>query len=304
MRLSLDALLVVDAIARKGTFAAAAEELHRVPSALTYTIRKLEQDLDVALFDRSGHKAVLTEAGETLLNEGRHLLRAAGELEDRVQRVATGWEARVRIAVADVLPAESIFPLIEAFYQEQAGSTAVQLLVEVYGGCWDALLSGRADLVVGAPAEVPSGGGYATRPLGLMSFDFVVAPDHPLAGAPEPLQPAMILDYRGVTAADSSRSLPPRTSGLLHGQDVLAVPDHRIKLEAHRTGLGVGFLPRYLAAQDVAAGKLVKKEVAEGKPDVPLLLAWRSAHPGKALRWFLKKLEDPVWFAAYFSAEG
>jgi DNA-binding transcriptional LysR family regulator len=39
MRLSLDALLVIDAIDRKGSFAAAAHELHRVPSAVTYTVQ-------------------------------------------------------------------------------------------------------------------------------------------------------------------------------------------------------------------------------------------------------------------------
>jgi len=64
-KLSLDALLVLDAIARKGSFAAAAEELHRVPSAITYTVQKLEQDLDVQLFDRSGHRARLTRAVTT-----------------------------------------------------------------------------------------------------------------------------------------------------------------------------------------------------------------------------------------------
>ena len=45
MRLTLDALIVLDAIDRKGSFAAAAEELHRVPSAITYTVQKLEQGL-------------------------------------------------------------------------------------------------------------------------------------------------------------------------------------------------------------------------------------------------------------------
>ena len=67
MRLTLDALIVLDAIDRKGSFAAAAEELHRVPSAITYTIQKLEQGLDVVLFDRSGHRAHLTPAGRKLL---------------------------------------------------------------------------------------------------------------------------------------------------------------------------------------------------------------------------------------------
>lgn len=56
MRLTLDALQVLDAIERRGSFAAAAEALFRVPSAITYTVQKLEQDLTVPLFDRSGIK--------------------------------------------------------------------------------------------------------------------------------------------------------------------------------------------------------------------------------------------------------
>src|ERR1039458_2184897 len=93
MKLTLDALQVMDAIERQGSFAAAAAELHRVPSALTYSVQKLEQDLDVLLFDRSGPRARLTPAGQELMQEGRDLLRAAGELECRVKRVATGWGA-------------------------------------------------------------------------------------------------------------------------------------------------------------------------------------------------------------------
>ena len=81
MRISLEALHVLDAIDRKGSFAAAATELNRVPSAVTYTIQQLEQDLDVLLFDRRGHRAVMTTAGQALLQEGRRLLAAAGEIE-------------------------------------------------------------------------------------------------------------------------------------------------------------------------------------------------------------------------------
>ena len=78
-RLSLDALAVLDAIDRRGSFAAAAVELDRVPSAITYTVRRLEDDLDVLLFDRRGHRAQFTPAGRALLDAGRELLAAAGE---------------------------------------------------------------------------------------------------------------------------------------------------------------------------------------------------------------------------------
>ncbi len=292
MRLTLDAIAVLDAIDRMGSFATAAEELHRVPSALTYTVQKLEQDLGVVLFDRSGHRARLTEAGRELLQEGRHLLRAAGELEQRVKRVATGWEAELRLVVSDLIPIDRLFPLLTAFYQQQSG-TRLRLMTEVYGGCWDALVSGRADLAVGAPGEGPPGGGYATRVMGDVSFVFVVAPDHPLAQAREPLRNSEIIQYRSVTAADSSRSLPPRTSGLISGQDVLTVPDSHAKRMAHERGLGVGYLPRHLAQAAIAAGRLVTREVAESKPDIQLVLAWRTQHAARALRWFLRELQDP-----------
>src|SRR4051812_44334820 len=98
-RLTLEALEILDAIARRGSFAAAADELHRVPSAITYSVRQLEDTLGVQVFDRRGHRAVLTSAGEELLREGRRLLRAASDLECRVQQVAKGWEVELRIAL-------------------------------------------------------------------------------------------------------------------------------------------------------------------------------------------------------------
>jgi DNA-binding transcriptional LysR family regulator len=291
MRLTLDALTVLDAIDRKGSFAAAAEELHRVPSAMTYAVQKLEEDLDALLFDRRGHRAQLTEAGRELLREGRHLLRAASELESRVRRVATGYEVELHIAVDDVIPMERLHPLIRRFY-DQACGTRLRILVEVFGGAWDALVSGRADLVIGAPVEVPSGGGYSTRPLALIEWLFVMAPTHPLTTVPEPIPPEEILKYRSVAAADSSRNLPPRTSGLLTGQDVLTVADMRHKIAFQRAGLGVGYVPAHMVRAELEDGRLVAKQVLETKPDMTLLIAWRTADKGKALRWFLKELED------------
>ena len=78
--LTLEALRVMDAIDRRGSFAAAADELGRVPSALSYTMQKLEEEQDVALFDRSGHRTKYPNVGRMLLERGRALLEAADEL--------------------------------------------------------------------------------------------------------------------------------------------------------------------------------------------------------------------------------
>jgi len=291
MKLSLDALLVIDAIERLGSFAAAASELHRVPSALTYTVQKLEQDLDVSLFDRSGHRARLTPAGRELLQEGRRLLRAAGELECRVKRVATGWETELRIALDIMIPAPQLFALIKEFYAEESG-TRIRLAHEVLAGTWDALVSGRAELALGVSGEAPPGGGYAIRMLGYKDFVFAIAPTHPLAALPEPLTHEQILAHRAVAIGDSSRSLAPRSVGLLTGQDVLTVPDLESKVAAHLAGLGCGYLPAHAAAPLIKAKRLVAKEVEEIKPAGNLYYAWRSHEKGKALRWFLKRLEN------------
>lgn len=293
-KLSLDALLVLDAIARKGSFAAAAEELHRVPSAITYTVQKLEQDLDVQLFDRSGHRARLTRAGEELLRDGRYLLRAASDIECRVQRIAKGWETELRIAYNDIIPSERLGSLLSSFYEE-APSTRLRLTAEILGGCWDALFSGRADLVIGAPGESPPETGAAARPFGDVAFIFAVAPGHPLAGAEEPVPTTEVLRYRVVVAADTSRSLAPWTAGLAVGQDTLTVSTMQAKLEAQLHGLGVGFLPFNLARSALESGRLVRKQVEDDTEKVTRLsLAWRSRDTGKALKWWLARLDDPA----------
>jgi DNA-binding transcriptional LysR family regulator len=293
-KLSLDALLVLDAIARKGSFAAAAEELHRVPSAITYTVQKLEQDLDVQLFDRSGHRARLTRAGEELLRDGRYLLRAATDIECRVQRIAKGWETELRVAYNDIIPAGRISGLLAAFYQE-APSTRMRLSAEILGGCWDALFAGRADLVIGAPGDSPPDSGAVVRPFGEVGFIFAVSPEHPLAAAEEPVPTVEVLRHRVVVAADTSRNLAPWTAGLAIGQDTLTVASMQAKLEAQIQGLGVGYLPSNLARAALEAGRLVQKAVEDDSEKVTRLsLAWRARDTGKALKWWLARLEDPA----------
>jgi len=288
--ISLDALLVLDSIARKASFAAAAEELHRVPSSVTYAIQKLEDSLGVKLFDRRGHRAQLTPAGAALLREGRELLSMADNVERNVKRVATGWEAELRIAIGDLIPEKRVLELCEAFY-EVAPETRLRLSAEVLGGTWDALVSGRVDFVIGAPGDSPGSVGYAQHPLGEVEFVFVVSPQHPLASEEEPLSNDLIRNHRAVAAADSSRGLAPRTVGLVSGQNVLTVPDMEMKRLAQVKGLGVGYMPMHLIADDVSAGRLIVKATEDSlSTRHTLYYAWRSNHQGKALAWFRQKL--------------
>lgn len=300
MRLSLDAIEVLDAIDRKGSFASAAAELHRVPSAITYSVKQLEEGLGVALFDRKGHRAVLTDAGRELLAEGRRLLRAAADLECRVQQVAKGWESELRIAVDTLIGIDKLYGLLEEFYGEKTG-TRIRLSREVLAGTWDAIAAGRADLAIGASGDAPAGRSYATRVIGRVEMVFAAAPFHPIVKEPMPLTDATIQQHRAVSVADSSRLLPPRTVGLLSGQDTLTVPSMEAKAAAQVAGLGVGFLPRWIAAREEAAGRLKTLEVAGARPAGDVLAAWRPGEEGKALEWFVGRLLDPLVAAELLS---
>lgn len=291
MRLSLDALLVLDAVQRRGSFAAAAEELHRVTSAVSYAVQKLEQDLDLLIFDRSGHRAKLTEAGVALLEGGRDLLAHARRVEDRVRKLALGWESELVIAVDSLIGFAPLIPVLCDFYALNS-PTRLRFSDEILGGSWDALVSRRADLAVGASGDPPSGApvSFATRRLGAVEFVFAVAPHHPLASADEPIPPEALAGHRAVALADTSRNLPPRSSGLAGNEATLTVTTPAAKLAAQIAGLGIGHLPRGMVAPHLAVGTLVEKRLAEAAPPVQLALAWRSREKGKALNWWVERL--------------
>jgi DNA-binding transcriptional LysR family regulator len=322
--LTPEALEMMDTIARSGSFAAAARELGKVPSALTYGVRQLEDALDVLLFDRRSRQAQLTAAGDELLREGRRLLGQMDAVANRVQRVATGWEASLSIAVDSIIAAPAIFDLMDAFFAlkvpraalpsggrgapeaaapspvadddptAHAPPTRLKLRSEVMSGTWEALINGQVDLAIGVmPSDNPIDT-VECAPLGPLEMVFAVAPHHPLAKEPEPLDSATVSRHRVVAIADTATRLAPQTFGVSAGQDVLTVPSLVAKLEAQIRGLGCGRLPEPLVRLHADAGRLVVKQLGDPQRRIELHYAWRrSGSHGKALTWWLQQLERP-----------
>ncbi|HEX8406151.1 MAG TPA: LysR substrate-binding domain-containing protein [Duganella sp.] len=295
LRLSLEALQIVDAIDRRGSFSAAGKELHRVPSTISYTVGKLEDDLGVQVFERNGPRVVLTPAGVELLKEGRYLLKAAQDLEHRVRRVASGWETELAVGMDSMFSPCMFLDDINAFY-DVAQQTRLRIVQETLSGAWEALLDRRADLLVGVAGDGPAGGGYVSEPIGKVDFVFAVAPSHPLAAVRGKLDRVHLQQYRAVSVADSARQLAPRTVGLLLGQDTLTVPDMHTKLRFQLAGTGFGFLPEPCARAAIDAGLLVEKQVEEPKPAETFYLAWRSGENGAALNWWTARMRRPGLF--------
>jgi DNA-binding transcriptional LysR family regulator len=289
LKISLDALQVLDAIDRRGSFAAAGKELHKVPSTVSYTVATLEDALGVQVFERLGPRVALTAAGAELLKEGRYLLKAAQDLENRVRRVASGWETEFAIGMDSVLSPLALQDDIRAFCAV-ADQTRLRVSLDALTGTWESLLDRRVDLLIGAAGDGPSGGGYVVEAIGTIDFVFAVAPAHPLAAVDRPLKKTDLREHRAIAVADSARKLLPRTVGLLFGQDTLTVPDMATKRALQVSGLGFGFLPEPIARADIAAGRLVEKTVEEPRAAETLHLAWRSGEDGQALRWWQNRL--------------
>lgn len=283
--ISLDALQVLDAIERQGSFAAAAEALHRVPSAVTYVVQKLEQDLGVSLFRKVGRRSQLTPAGSVLLEQGRELLAASQQLAETVRQVERGWESRLVIAVDSLLPFDQISSALQGFLQLETG-TEIRLREEVLFGSWEALLDKRADLVVGAPALEQIPAGLEIRQLAPVDFVFAVAPSHPLAAPSKPLTVDDIKPYRNVVVQDTVRRSNALSRRVYGTQPVLAVSNIEQKIEVQCLGLGVGFLPLSRIQSQLAQGRLVCPPLSWQEAPQERYLAWRSEDEGRALQWF------------------
>lgn len=112
MQWNLEQLRQFVAAAERGSISAAARHLGKVQSAVSTAIGLLEADLGVALFDRSKHRAGLTEVGALMLLEAKELLRQADALEERARSFSLGADARLAVALDEALPYSAIRVLL------------------------------------------------------------------------------------------------------------------------------------------------------------------------------------------------
>ena len=162
--ITIEVLETLDAIDRRGSFAKAAEELNKATSAISYAVQKLEEQLDIALFQRQGRRSVLTPAGRLILAEGRDILQTTARLASKAKEVATGWEPRISIAIESLKSYPAFFAVLHEFLKEHS-TIEIDVCEAVLNGGWEALAQDRVDLIVGSPGPVPLQKGYRAIPL-------------------------------------------------------------------------------------------------------------------------------------------
>ncbi len=288
-KLSLEALAIIDAIERRGSFARAAEELGKATSALSYTVQKLEEQLDITLFQRQGRQSVLTPAGRLLLDEGRKILSASHLLVDQVRELADGWEPKIRIAMESTCDHDRVFAAIGAFLQSHP-SIELDIQESVLSGGWEALEYDRVDLLIGGPAPAPQHKGLRTLRMDSAEMVLVAAPGHPCVRAigDEQALAQAIGQARRVVTHDTATTNIERSAGLLDSSHALYVQTLGQKIAAQRAGLGIGHLPRSAIDELLASGQLVQLTAETNLSES--YLAWKLANKGKGVTALINEL--------------
>lgn len=281
--LTLSQMQMFVAVADAGSFRAGAARLHRVQSAVSHAVANLEAELQVRLFDRSGHKPVLTPAGAALLRDVRVILSKVEALRARAQGLEQGIELGLSLAVDTLFPPALVAEAVRGMHARYPG-IAVRIAYSSMGGTIDALQTGRCDLAIAAfgHAEAKVERTYL-MPLHTVA---VAAPSHGLADRAARRGGAGL----DAAAAEHVQIVVEDPSTLSEGYDIdvlspstWRVSDMYIKLALLRAALGWGKMPAWLVADDLAAGTLVQLPMGRigpaGRAEQPCYFCHRADRP-------------------------
>lgn len=288
--LPLSALRVFEAASRTRSFRRAAEELHLSPSAVSHAVRRLEDSLGAALFERDGRALHLSAAGEALM---RHTCRGFAELQRGVAAVSARGPRLLRLHCAPSFAAQWLAPRLPGLLARHPG-LEVRLHADANYPRF-AADEYDADIIYGLP-RVP---GLEVVPLAEEVVTPLCAPSLAagLEGPRDLLARSLIQsDNKMLRWADwfAANDLPaPALRGPRFDRSFLA-------LAAAADGLGVALESTLLAERELASGRLVQPLRARANDcryvghrlvfpspaaphgPVPLFRAWLRAELGLA----------------------
>jgi DNA-binding transcriptional LysR family regulator len=290
---TIDQLRVFRQVAEVGSFSAAARAMHRAQSAITYAVQKLEEQVGAELFDRSGYRPVLSEAGRALLPRATRILDEVAAFGAQARGIAGGLEPEVSLVV-EALYSTPLLLGVLADFQGEYPSVQLRISVETLGGTVQALRDGGADLGVclDFARALPD---LQATPMGHVDLVPVAAPGHPLARKKGPIPLEATRDHVQLVLTDRS----PLTRGKEY--TVFATRTWRLADLGARhamvvAGLGWCSMPLHMVKDDLAARRLVRLDIrwpggVKGFPSPGVLLARRKDKVlGPAGAWLAQRL--------------
>ncbi|MDR3100823.1 MAG: LysR family transcriptional regulator [Paraburkholderia sp.] len=281
---SLEQLRALIAVAETGSFSAAARQLDRAQSVVSYTIANLEALLGVALFVRGKRKPELTAAGRAILADARRLDLLMGQLNAKAAGLQRGLEGEVSVAVDVMFPSQRLVEALQAFALAFP-TVALNLTMEALGGVLKLVLDGDCAIGISGPNQNwPHV--IEARAIGTVELVLVAAPIHPLAQAAQPVRISDAREHTQLVLTDRSRLTLGQTFGV-YSNRAWKLGDLGAKHRLLLAGLGWGSMPRHLVEADLDAGRLVRITLADrGSVNYNISLIHRTdAATGPACQW-------------------
>lgn len=252
--ITIDQLAVLVEIIETGSFTGAARQHHRTQGSVSYHVRRLEEQLGVALFERTGRRPVLTDAGRAVAVHARRILREIEQLADTAAQLQAGVEASVSICVDTLFPPARIAEALSAF-EERFPRVPLSISTGVFRAPAEALKNGVVDLAIAPPLV---GAGMRMAEVGKVQFVPVCAPNHPLIHETAPIPRDVLLDHRHLVL---------RSGGKLPGDggepgSVWRLDDAATRRGLLLTGVGWARLVEWHVRDDLEAGRLVALDIA------------------------------------------
>ncbi|EXJ14407.1 LysR family transcriptional regulator [Imhoffiella purpurea] len=255
---TLEQWATLQAVVDHDGFEAAADALRRSQSSVSYSLKRLQEQLPLPLMAAQGRRTRLTESGAVLLQRARLILDETHRLERLAETLAQGWEAEVRLAIDIVMPPDPLLRALAAF-GDQAPQTRIQLMETVLSGTNEALIQRQVDLAV--TGQVPPG--FLGDPLIQVTFVAVAHPDHPLHATDRPLTLEDLRSHRQLVIRDTGR-FRQIDSGWLEAEERWTVSHMLTAIAMLRRGLGFAWIPRPHIQAELERGELRPLNLTQG----------------------------------------
>jgi DNA-binding transcriptional LysR family regulator len=249
------------AIDEAGGILAAAEVLHRTQPTVSVAIRKLEDELGVALLARDQYRARLTPVGEKICVQARKVLTESQNLTQMAFYLARGYEPHLTISIEESCPVPLVLDVLKNL-ELKYPQTKFELVGERLWGALERLEQGEADLAITPWFE--ENVVFETFLLSRVHMIPVAAPDFLSASLRgRPLRLAELKGRVQVVVRDSSRMPRQKSLGVLPDERHWLVNDHLTKKEILLAGMGWGRLQQHMVQSDLAAGRLVELKIED-----------------------------------------
>lgn len=274
---TIEQLRTLRVVAEEGSFSAAARKLGRVQAAVSQAIDRLEAQLGLRLFDRSGRVPRLTRHGEAIVAAAARIGGEVDALDELVASLKRGEETTLSIVVDVMFPTSSLVAFAKDFAREHP-SVELLLFTEVLSA------------VTAHVRAKHSTWGIAIEDADLTDLDRRAIADVQLLPVAAPGHRAiaeMVQIVLGSADGEDQGVFSPRT---------WRVADLATKHALIAHGLGWGHLPEHLVRDDLTAGRLVELDVEAwgGKPPRrSLVLVWRPGSVmGPVAKWAQEHLSQ------------